>query len=65
MSTDRPIDDLQYQIGLEALLNEDLSSYEYYTALPRDVQRKLEARDVSSFADMQAYVEKLKDETIE
>ena len=43
------------QLGLSALLEQDLSSYEYFQSLPRDVQRKVEMCDVTSFAELQSY----------
>ncbi|MDD6174898.1 MAG: hypothetical protein PUC59_03975 [Firmicutes bacterium] len=45
------------QLGLSALLEQDLSSYEYFQSLPREVQRKVEMCDVSSFAELQSYAE--------
>jgi hypothetical protein len=45
------------ELGLSALLEHDLSSYEYYQTLPRDVKRKVEMCDVSSFAELQSYAE--------
>ena len=45
------------QLGLSALLEQDLSSYEYFQSLPRDVQRKVEMCDVTSFAELQSYAE--------
>lgn len=45
------------QLGLSALLEQDLSSYEYFQSLPREVQRKVELCDVTSFAELQSYAE--------
>lgn len=41
---------------LSDLLEQDLTSYEYFHSLPEELQKKLEQRDVSSFAEMQEYV---------
>lgn len=45
---------------LSDLLDQDLSSYEYFHSLPQEIQRKIEASDVRSFDQMQSYVSKLK-----
>lgn len=45
---------------LSDLLDQDLSSYEYFYSLPLDIQRKIEENDVNSFADMQQLVKKIK-----
>jgi len=47
-------------IGISALLEQDLSSFEYYHSQPRRVQEMLENMDVSSFDDMQDAVERLR-----
>ena len=47
---------------LSELLDQDLSSYEYFHSLPLEVQKKIAARDVNSFADMQQIAEKIKSE---
>lgn len=49
-----------YQLGLEDLLNRDLSCYEYYCALPEKFRRQIQAHDVRSFDEMQRYVEELR-----
>ncbi len=46
---------------LSDLLDQDLSSYEYFHSLPADIQQKIEASDVRSFDEMQSYVAKLRD----
>lgn len=50
-------DDLNYYNGLPALLEEDLSAFEYYNALSPAVKRRLERADVNSFEDMLDLVE--------
>lgn len=47
---------------LSDLLDQDLSSYEYFHALPVEIQKKIEESDVNSFADMQQIAEKIKSE---
>lgn len=42
---------------LTDLLDQDLSSYEYFHSLPEELKKKLERRDVSTFAEMQEFVE--------
>ena len=44
---------------LSDLLDQDLSSYEYFHSLPLE---KIEESDVNSFADMQQIAEKIKSE---
>jgi hypothetical protein len=45
-----------YQLGLSDLLDQNLSCYEYYHSLPKEVQKKIAMRDIGSFDEMQAYV---------
>lgn len=47
---------------LSDLLDQDLSSYEYFHSLPLEIQKKIEESDVNSFADMQQIVKKIKSE---
>lgn len=49
-----------YQLGLSDLLDQDLSSYEYFYSLPSNIQQKIVARDINSFEEMQDYVRNLK-----
>ena len=49
-----------YYLGITDLLDQDLTSYEYFYSLPPDLQSKVFAKDIASFAEMQAYVEELK-----
>lgn len=51
----------EYEIGLSALLEQDLSSYEYFHGLPSDIQNKIEQRDIGSFDEMQQYVKSIKE----
>lgn len=50
-----------YEIGLSALLEQDLSSYEYFHGLSSDIQHKIERKDIGSFDEMQQYVKSLKE----
>lgn len=52
-------DDLYYRLGLSDLLEQDLSSYEYFYSLPQDIQQKIIDQDIASFDEMQDYVENL------
>ena len=47
---------------LSDLLDQDLSSYEYFHSLPLEIQKKIEESVVNSFADMQQMAEKIKAE---
>ena len=53
-------DDRTYRLGLSDLLEQDLSSYEYYNSLPKEVQDRIAERDIQSLEEMQAYVAKLR-----
>ena len=50
-----------YEIGLSALLEQDISSFEYFNTLSDDVKKKIEAKDIGSFDEMQEYVARLKE----
>lgn len=45
--------DRGYEIGLSALLEHDLSSYEYFCTLSKDIQEELRRKDARSFEEMQ------------
>lgn len=47
---------------LSDMLDQDLTSYEYFHSLPEDIQRKVEDSDVRSFDELQSFVEQLKRE---
>lgn len=47
---------------LSDMLDQDLTSYEYFHSLPEDIQRKVEDSDVRSFDELQSFVEQLKQE---
>ncbi|MFA5659258.1 MAG: hypothetical protein WC900_08235 [Oscillospiraceae bacterium] len=49
-----------YSNGLSDLLDQDLSSYEYFYSLPMDIRQKIILRDINSFEEMQDYVRNLK-----
>ena len=48
-----------YQLGLSDLLDQDISSYEYFYSLPAKIQQKIVARDLNSFEEMQDFVKNL------
>ena len=48
------------QLGLSSLLEQDLTSYEYFNALPLDIQKKVKERDVASFDEMKDSVSQLR-----
>ncbi len=48
------------ELGLSALLEQDISSFEYFNTLSEDIKRKIEAKDIGSFQEMQEYVSHLK-----
>lgn len=50
----------RYYLGLTDLLDQDLTSYEYFYALPPELQSWVFAKDAASFAEMQDCVEKLR-----
>ncbi len=52
-----------YQLGLSDLLDQDISSYEYFYSLPAKTQQKIVARDIRSFEEMQDYVRHLEEDT--
>ncbi|HIW74187.1 MAG TPA: hypothetical protein H9684_07665 [Firmicutes bacterium] len=45
-----------YQLGLSDLLDQNLSCYEYFHGLPRNIQEQIERRDIGSFQEMQDFV---------
>lgn len=49
-----------FHLCLSDLLDQDLSSYEYFYSLPSDIQNKIKRSDVRSFEEMQEYVAKLR-----
>jgi hypothetical protein len=51
-----------YQLGLSDLLDQDISSYEYFHSLPAKIQQKIIAKDINSFEEMQSYVRNLSEE---
>jgi len=51
-----------YHMDLNALIEEDLSSYEYYVSLSPEMKRKLEYEDIHTLGDLQRTVEFLKRE---
>lgn len=47
-------------VGLSDLLDQDISSYEFYYSQPKEIQDRIKERDISTFRDMQDYVKKYK-----
>ena len=54
--------DNRYHMDLNALIEEDLSSYEYYVSLSPEMKRKLEYEDIHTLDDLQRTVEFLRRE---
>lgn len=54
------LDNSYRQLGLSALLEQDLTSYEFFYSLPKNIQQKIERRDFGSFQEMQDYVNSLR-----
>ena len=44
------------KLGLSDLLDQDISSYEYFYSLPKNIQNIIKQRDASTFSDMQRIV---------
>lgn len=53
-------DDRRQTLGLDNLIENDMTSYEYFNSLPEKIQKKIRRRDIGSFSDMQSYVSELK-----
>ncbi len=51
-------DDRSYRLGLSDLLEQDLSSYEFFSSLPPDLQGEIAERDLASLEEIQEYVAK-------
>lgn len=47
--------------SLTELLDQDVSSYEYFYSLPPEMQEKIKKQDLSSFDDLLDYVESQSD----
>jgi len=47
-------------LGLDDLLENDMTSYEYFHALPKDIQQRVVLRDFGSFDEMCQYVNQLR-----
>lgn len=48
-----------YSLGLSDLLDQNLSSYEYFYSLPEDIRRRIQQQDVASFAELQQLAQEL------
>ena len=48
-----------YKLGLSDLLDQNLSSYEYFYSLPKKIQDDIREQDLGSFEDIQEYVASL------
>ena len=50
------------KLGLDNLLESDMTSYEFFHSLPADIQQRVERRDIGSFDEMAKYVSELRNE---
>lgn len=48
------------ELGLDALLEQDISSFEFYNTLSDEMKRKLKAKDIRSFEEMQDCVDEMR-----
>lgn len=48
--------DPRQKLGLSDLLDQDLTSYEYFHSLPKPLQKEIIQQDIGSFAAMQECV---------
>lgn len=51
--------DSSYHLDLQSLIEDDLSSYEYYTALSNDVRKRLKDGDIHTFLELQSAVNEI------
>ena len=51
-------DDRQYRLGLSDLLEQDLSSYEFFSSLPPHLKEEIAEQDLASLPEIQEYVAK-------
>jgi len=49
-------DGINSMLGLDDLLENDVSSYELFYSLPAEIQQKIVRRDVRSFSELCAFV---------
>ena len=49
-----------YHLNLDALIEEDLSGYEYYVSLSPEIKRKLETADIHTLSELQEAVERFR-----
>lgn len=49
-------DDFRSRLGLDDLLENDISSYELFHSLPRNIQQKVAQKDVRSFGELCSFV---------
>lgn len=47
-------------LGLDDLLENDLTSYEFFCSLPKDIQERVTVHDIGSFSEMCQYVSQLR-----
>jgi len=50
----------EMRLCLSDLLDQDLTSYEYFYSLPDDLQKEIKKLDPRSFQQMQEFAEKLR-----
>ncbi len=48
------------RLGIDDLLENDLTSYEYFHSLPKDIQQRVVQHDFGSFAEMNQYVSQIR-----
>lgn len=51
-----------YSLGLSDLLENDLSSYEYFYSLPQKIQQKIKQKDIGSFEELHSFAQSLNEE---
>ena len=49
-----------YHLNLDALIEEDLSGYEYYVSLSPEIKRELDTADIHTLSELQEAVERFR-----
>ena len=50
------MDTNRYTLGLDELLERDMTSYELFHSLPHNMQERLRMRDISSYDELTGYL---------
>ena len=50
------MDDRRYTLGLDELLERDMTSYELYNSLPQHLQERVRQRDIGSYEELTGYL---------